>query len=116
MESKQAGNSYHSLVKTTDDKLYVFGQGTYGKLGLGNTSTQNTPTINNNAAFYSNSLGHVKWVSAMLDSSIILTKNNITRSNIFYGMGYNGSYQFGSGSTGNSNVPVSWSFTPPPAP
>lgn len=108
MENKQAGHWYHSLVKTTDGKLYVFGQNAYGKLGLGDTTTRNTPVNNNNPVF-----GNVKYVSAMLDSSIILTEDNITKNSLVYGMGYNGSYQFGNGATSNSTTPISWKFTPP---
>ena len=94
----------YSLFKAGNE-VYGCGNGNYGTLFGGNTTSRNTPYISNLV----NITNNVKYIGAGDNMSSILSLDG----GIVYSVGSSGSYDFGNISiNSNSTSPVPWSFTP----
>jgi alpha-tubulin suppressor-like RCC1 family protein len=99
--------SYHSLFVTASGNVYGVGSNSYGKLGLGNSTTQQN--IAQTTFFDQTNHRSAFMVSGGYDSSCVLTAQNLV-----YCFGYGGEGGLGTGSNTSYNTPQTWAFTPTP--
>ncbi|MGO3702061.1 MAG: RCC1 domain-containing protein [Candidatus Saccharimonadales bacterium] len=101
-----SAGSTHSLALASDGTMYAWGAGTDGRLGTGNTTTQNVPVVVGGGLAGK----RVTHITAGAAQSLALTSDGA-----LFGWGNNGSGRLGDGTTTSRNVPTMVSITWPSA-
>jgi hypothetical protein len=83
----------HTVSQKIDGTVYAWGNGQNGALGINNDASFNTPQLVN--------ISNVQYISCGSLHSLAIKNDNI-----LWAWGYNGSTQFGNGTTANSLIPV----------
>jgi len=96
---------YHSLALCSDGTLAAWGDGFWGKLGNGNTSSSSVPVLVTQSGVLAGKA--VTAIAAGGDHSIALCSDGAVAA-----WGYNSYGQLGNGSSWDSNVPALVSTTP----
>lgn len=90
-----ACGSFHSIVATTQNNIYAFGQNNYGQLGIGSTSNSNEPVCITKSMNLTGGDIKIRGLNCGMEFTAVLTNKDL------YLFGYNGFGQLGNGTRYN---------------